>query len=78
MRKHIVPALIALMLCLPLALQAKVKHLLPLPQEITATEDVAAFTLSGNVTINYAEGVERCALLEEFFTTNGCTLAQGG
>ncbi|MBR5847493.1 MAG: family 20 glycosylhydrolase [Bacteroidaceae bacterium] len=78
MRKHIVPALIALMLCLPLALQAKVEHLLPLPQEITATEGVAAFTLSGNVTINYADGVEPCALLEEFFTTNGCTLAQGG
>ena len=76
MRKHIAPALIALMLCLPLALQAKVKHLLPLPQEITATEDVAAFTLSGNVTINYLNDAKQCALLEEFFTTNGCTIGQ--
>ena len=78
MRKHIAPALIALMLCLPLTLQAKVEHLLPRPQQVTVTENAAAFALSGNVTINYADGAVQCALLEEFFTSNGCTLAEGG
>ena len=68
----------ATMLLMPSVLQAKVKHLLPKPQEITATEDVAAFSLNGSVTINYSEGAEKCALLEEFFTSNGCTLAQSG
>ena len=68
----------AMMLVAPSALQAKVQHLLPKPQQITATENVAAFTLSGSVTINYSEGAEKCALLEEFFTSNGCTLAQSG
>ena len=63
--------------CLPLAMQAKVEHLLPRPQQVTVTEG-KAFALSGNVTINYQAGAEQCALLEEFFTTNGCTLAQGG
>ena len=68
----------ATMLLMPSVLQAKVKHLLPKPQEITATEDVAAFSLNGSVTINYSEGAEKCALLEEFFTSNGCTLTQSG
>ena len=68
----------ATMLLMPSVLQGKVKHLLPKPQEITATEDVAAFNLNGSVTINYSEGADKCALLEEFFTSNGCTLAQSG
>ena len=68
----------AMMLVAPSALHAKVQHLLPKPQQITATENVAAFTLSGSVTINYSGGAEKCALLEEFFTSNGCTLAQSG
>ena len=38
MRKHIVPALIALMLCLPFALQAKVNHLLPKVHSLTETK----------------------------------------
>ena len=66
------------MLCLPMAMQAKVEHLLPLPQKVTVTEGAAAFALSGNVTINYQAGAKQCELLEEFFTKNGCTLAQGG
>ena len=78
MKKHLLTLAMVSMLLIPSALQAKVKHLLPKPQEITATEDVAAFSLSGSVTINYSEGAEKCALLEEFFTSNGCTLAEAG
>ena len=78
MRKHLVPALIALMLCLPSAMQAKVEHLLPRPQQVTVTENAEAFELSGNVAINYADGAAQCALLEEFFTSNGCTIGQSG
>ena len=76
MKKHLMTMAMAMMLVAPSALQAKVQHLLPKPQQITATENVAAFTLSGSVTINYSGGAEKCALLEEFFTGNGCTLAQ--
>ena len=78
MKKHLMTMAMAMMLVAPSALHAKVQHLLPKPQQITATENVAAFTLSGSVTINYSEGAEKCALLEEFFTSNGCTLAQSG
>ena len=70
--------LLTALVCSPLSVQAKVEHLLPRPQQVTVTENAAAFALSGNVTINYAEGVEQCSLLEEFFTSNGCTLAEGG
>ena len=76
MKKTLVSLFAFLMLLLPQALQAKVEHLLPLPQQVNVTENAAAFALSGNVTINYAEGVKQCALLEEFFTTNGCTIGQ--
>ena len=68
--------LFVMALCLPL--QAKVEHLLPLPQKVTVSEGAAAFALGGNVTINYAEGVDSCALLEEFFASNGCELADSG
>ena len=68
----------AAMVLLPGAMQAKVQHLLPKPQQVTATENVAAFALGGSVTINYSGGAEKCALLEEFFTSNGCTLAEAG
>ena len=66
------------LVCMPMAMQAKVEHLLPLPKHVTVTEGAAAFALDGNVTINYQDGAEQCALLEEFFTTNGCTIAQDG
>ena len=68
----------AAILMAPLALQAKVQHLLPKPQQITATENVAVFTLGGNVTISYSGGAAKCDLLEEFFTSNGCTLTESG
>ena len=70
-------ALIALIMCMPCAVQAKVEHLLPKPQEVTVTPGVA-FALSGAVSINYADGVAACELLEEVFTKNGCTIATGG
>ena len=78
MKKRLSAIAVATMLLAPSALQAKVQHLLPKPQQIIATENVAAFTLGGSVTINYSGGAERCALLEEFFTSNGCTLAESG
>ena len=78
MKKQLMTLAMAMMLVAPSALQAKVQHLLPKPQQVTATENVAAFTLSGSVTINYSGGAEKCILLEEFFTNNGCTLAQSG
>ena len=77
MKKFLNFALIALTMCFPVTMQAKVEHLLPLPQEVAVTEGVT-FALSGNITINYANGVESCELLEEFFTSNGCILAEGG
>ena len=77
MTKKIILALVALVLCLPTAVQAKVEHLLPKPQQVTVTPGVA-FALSGAVSINYADGVAACELLEEVFTGNGCTIATGG
>ena len=64
--------------CLPMAMQAKVEHLLPRPQQVTVAEGAVAFALDGNVTINYQNGAMQCALLEEFFTSNGCELAESG
>ena len=75
MKRHLLTMAMAMMLVAPSALQAKVQHLLPKPQQITATENVAAFALSGSVTINYSEGAEKCALLEEFFKFTGFLLA---
>lgn len=67
----------ALMLCLPLASQAKVEHLLPRPQVVAET-DGGAFALHRDVTISYHGGAMQCALLEEFFTDHGCKLVEGG
>ena len=77
MKSIIQKSALALMLCLPLSLQAKVEHLLPKPQQVLVTQG-SSFALSGSVTINYSDGAQQCALLEEFFTTNGCTIATGG
>ena len=75
MKSIIQKSALALMLCLPLSLQAKVEHLLPKPQQVSVTQ--GSFVLSGSVTINYSDGAQQCALLEEFFTSNGCTIATG-
>ena len=66
------------MALMPSALQAKVQHILPRPQQITATENVVAFKLKGKVSINYTNGAKPCALLEEFLTSNGCKLVPNG
>ena len=78
MKKHLKTLLVGTLLAISSGSMAKVQHLLPKPQQIAATENVAAFDLSGSVTINYSEGAEKCTLLEEFFTTNGCTVAESG
>ena len=65
------------MLFVPSSMQAKVEHLLPRPQQVTVNGG-EAFALGRNVTINYSAGTAKCELLEEFFTSNGCTIAEGG
>ena len=50
MKKKLFAIAMAAILLAPSALQAKVQHLLPKPQQITATENVAAFALGGTVT----------------------------
>ena len=77
MRKHFISALIALMLCLPQVLLASVNTLLPKPQVVNET-DSGSFGLNRPVSIVYNNGAEQCALLEELFTTNGCTLGEDG
>ena len=77
MRKKLSMALIALMLCFPMVLQAGVEHLLPKAQIVNVTNG-GAFTLNRDVNITYSNGASQCALLEEFFTDNGCTLSESG
>ena len=74
MRKHIAPALIALMLCLPLALQAKVEHLLPKVHSLTETKGTP-FALKRVVTI---KDETNSAALQKVFTDYGCTIGQDG
>ena len=76
MRKFFSATIVALMVLLPSVLQAKVEHLLPRPQQVTVTE--GSFDLGRPVTISYLDGAAKCELLEEFFTSNGCTIAEGG
>ena len=78
MKKTLLTTAIAIMLMAPSAMHAKVQHILPRPQQITATENVAAFKLKGKVSINYANGAKACALLEEFLPSNGCKLVPSG
>ncbi|MBQ2289813.1 MAG: family 20 glycosylhydrolase [Bacteroidaceae bacterium] len=74
MKKLLTTALLALSLCFTQAVQAKVTHLLPKPQVIELTNG-NAFALGRTVTITDPTG---CTLLREFFTDNGCTIADGG
>ncbi len=73
MRKHITPALITLMLCLPLSVQAKVEHLLPKVHSLTETK-ATPFALQRAVTITDANNT---VALKEVFTDYGCTLQDG-
>ena len=69
--------LVALMLCLSHFLQASPNyHLLP-KVKIANEMNSGAFELGRTVNITY-NGATQCALLEELFTSNGCTLAEGG
>ena len=74
MKKLLTTALLALSLCFTQAMQAKVTHLLPKPQVIELTNG-NAFALGRTVTITDPTD---CTLLREFFTDNGCTIADGG
>ena len=65
------------MLCLPQTLQANENYLLPKAQVFNET-DGGAFELNRAVNIIYNNGATQCALLEELFTDNGCTLTEGG
>ena len=78
MKKILITTAMVAMALVPSAMQAKVQHILPRPQQITATENGAAFKLKGKVSINYANGAKPCALLEEFLTSNGCRLVPTG
>ena len=73
MRKHIVPALITLMLCLPLGLQAGVTHLLPKVHSLNVTNQLS-FDLQRAVTIT---DVNNTAALKKVFTDYGCTIQDG-
>ena len=64
----------ALLLLAIMPATAKVTHLLPKPQQITE-KGGNAFALSRKVTINDPTG---CKALEKFFTTNNCTIGEGG
>ena len=77
MKKTYSGILTVLILCLPLASQAKVEHLLPRPQMAEQT-DGGAFALHRGIHIVYSDGAAQCALLEEFFTDNGCALTKDG
>ena len=74
MKRFFASALIAMALCLPQAAQAKVNHLLPKPQKVEISGG-NAFALERPVTIT---DPTNCTLLQEFFTNNGCTIAEGG
>ena len=77
MKKHFIPALIALMLCLPQITLAGVNTLLPKPQVMNVTNG-GDFELNRPVSIAYNNEAGQCVLLEEFFTANGCTLGEDG
>ena len=74
MKRLFTSALVALAICLPHAVQAKVTHLLPKPQQVEVTPGTA-FALGRTVTISDPTD---CTALQKFFTDNGCTIATGG
>ncbi|MBO5807085.1 MAG: family 20 glycosylhydrolase, partial [Bacteroidaceae bacterium] len=78
MKRFFVAALAVMVLCLPQTIQAKVTHLLPKPQHVELKSGAAPFSLNRNVTVSYSGGADKCELLEEFFTQNGCTITNGG
>ena len=74
MRKLITSFIAVLLLSVPQLTMAKATHLLPKPQKIEVTSGTP-FALGRTVTIT---DPTNSSLLEEFFTGNGCTIADGG
>ncbi len=66
--------MVAGMLLAPQAMQAKVEHILPRPQQVTATEN-GILPLGGTVSIT---DPTECVALQKFFVSNGCTVGEGG
>lgn len=77
MKRILSATLVLLMAVLPSLVQAKVTHLLPKPHEVKETNGTP-FALKRDVTITYAGEAAQCALLEKFFTDNGCELTATG
>ena len=78
MKRLFLATLLALFTLSQATIQAKITHLLPKPQKVTEQTGAAPFALGRNVTINYTNGAQQCALLEEFFNSNGCTITTNG
>ena len=66
--------LLTAMLCLPMAMQAKVEHLLPKVHSLNETEGTP-FALKRTVTIT---DETNSAALKKVFTDYGCTIGEGG
>ena len=73
MKKLLASTFAALMLCLPLSIQAKVGHLLPKVHSLTETKGTP-FALHRAVTITDANNT---VALKEVFTDYGCTIEDG-
>ena len=73
MKKLLASTFAALMLCLPLSIQAKVGHLLPKVHSLTETKGTP-FALHRAVTITDDNNT---VALKEVFTDYGCTLQEG-
>ena len=73
MKKFFYYPFVALMLCLPMAVQAKVNHLLPKVHTLKETQGVS-FTLQREVTITDATN---SAALKKVFADYGCTIKDG-
>ena len=78
MKRLFLAALLALFTLSQATIQAKVTHILPKPQKVTQQAGAAPFALGRDVTINYSNGAQQCALLEEFFTANSCNITANG
>ena len=73
MKKQLFPALVAMMLCLPMTMQADVTHLLPKVHSLNVTNQ-PSFGLQRAVTIT---DVNNTVALKKVFTDYGCTIQDG-
>ena len=73
MKKQLFPALVAMMLCLPMTMQADVTHLLPKVHSLNVTNQ-PSFELQRAVTITDENNT---AALKKVFTDYGCTIQDG-